>query len=216
MRLLFLVTLIAISSPLFSQTKRYSFVFLNKKSDAEQIPKEQLDKIMEGHMANINRLAEEGKLISAGPFEGGGGIFILNTTSIDEATQWLSTDPGVKANRWNIEILPYQPRIGSVCTVNEPYEMVTYQFIRFKANVAKSTGQDYSKIFFNHDAYLKQLEKTGNIVTEGIFGEYDGGILVLKGELQKEIIESDPAVQEGLLELDMKQLWIAKGAFCEK
>ena len=171
---------------------------------------------MEGHMANINRLAEEGKLISAGPFEGGGGIFILNTTSIDEAKQWLSTDPGVKANRWNIEILPYEPRIGSICTVNEPYEMVTYQFIRFKANVDKSASQDYSEIFFKHDSYLKQLEKTVNIVTEGIFGEYDGGILVLKGELQKEIIESDPAVQEGLLELDMKQLWIAKGAFCEK
>jgi len=216
MRLLFLITLIASSSNIFSQSKSYAFVFLNKKPDAEQIPKEQLDKIMEGHLANINRLAEEGKLISAGPFEGGGGIFILNTTSVDEAKQWLSTDPGVKANRWNIEILPYKPRIGSVCAVSEPYEMVTYQFIRFKANISKSTAQDYPNIFYKHDDYLKQLEKTGNIVTEGIFGDYDGGILVLKGELEKEVLESDPAVHEGLLELDFKQLWIAKGAFCEK
>lgn len=216
MRLLILIIFLAINASLFSQPKSYSFVFLNKKSDAEQLAKEQLDKIMEGHMANINLLAEEGKLIAAGPFEGGGGIFILNTTSIEEAKQWLSTDPGVKANRWNIEILPYKPRIGSVCIVSEPYEMVTYQFIRFRTNISKSTAPDYPKIFFEHDDYLKKLEKTGNIVTEGIFGEYDGGVLVLKGELEKAVIESDPAVQEGLLELDFKQLWIAKGAFCEK
>ena len=38
----------------------------------------------------------------------------------------------------------------------------------------------------------------------------------MKGDLQKEVIEFDPAVQEGLLELDFKQLYIAKGAFCEK
>lgn len=203
------------SSSLFGQSKTYSFVFLNKKTDAAQLSKEQHDKIMEGHMANINRLAAEGKLIAAGPFEGGGGIFILNTTSVEEATQWLSTDPGVKASRWNIEILPYRPRIGSVCAVSEPYEMVTYQFVRFKVNVDKSTT-DYHKIFYKHDDHIKELQKAGNIVTEGIFGEFDGGLLVLKGELEREVIESDPAVQQGLLELEIKQLWIAKGAFCEK
>src|SRR5687768_17415336 len=81
--------------------KQYSFVFLNKKPDAEKLPEEQSKKIMEGHMANINRLAKEGKLLAAGPFDGGGGIFILNTTSVEEGRQWLSTDPGVQANRWN-------------------------------------------------------------------------------------------------------------------
>jgi uncharacterized protein YciI len=84
---------------LWGQDKSYTFVFLNKKADAEPLPKEQVDKIMEGHMANINRLAKEGKLVAAGPFDGGGGIFILNTTSINEANEWLSTDPGIQAKR---------------------------------------------------------------------------------------------------------------------
>jgi uncharacterized protein YciI len=200
----------------FSQTTSYSFVFLNKKTNATPLPKEEADKIMEGHMANINRLAKEGKLIAAGPFDGGGGIFILNTTSTDEATQWLSTDPGVQAKRWDIEILPYKPRVGSVCSVGEPYEMVTYQFIRFVANKTKATARDYPHIFYKHDDFLKEIGKQATVVTEGIFGEFDGGILVMKDELQKAAIESDPAVQEGLLTLDIKKLWIAKGAFCEK
>src|SRR5688572_16624600 len=91
----------------FAQDKQYTFVFLNKKTDASQISAEESKKIMQGHMDNINRLAKEGKLLAAGPFKGGGGIFILNTTDLTEAKTWLSTDPGVQANRWNIELLPY-------------------------------------------------------------------------------------------------------------
>src|SRR6478735_2054305 len=49
------------------------FVFLHHKTDKAELPKEQVDKIMEGHMANIQKMAKEGKLLVAGPFEGGGG-----------------------------------------------------------------------------------------------------------------------------------------------
>src|SRR5689334_6907942 len=112
------ITLLVVSFSCHAQ--KFTFVFLNKKPDAEKITADESKKIMEGHMANINKLASEGKLISAGPFEGGGGIFILNTTSIDEAKQWLSTDPGVQAKRWDIELLPYTPRIGSACSLNPP------------------------------------------------------------------------------------------------
>src|SRR5262245_34071025 len=86
-----------VNSSVFSQATVYSFVFLHKKTHAVELPKEELDKIMDGHLANIERLANEGKLLVAGPFEGGGGIFILNTTSPEEAKSWLDTDPGIKA-----------------------------------------------------------------------------------------------------------------------
>jgi uncharacterized protein YciI len=176
--------------------------------------KDQLDQLMEGHMANIKRLAQEGKLIAAGPFEGGGGIFVLNTTSTDEATQWLSTDPGVQAKRWDVEILPYTPRIRSVCTASEPYEMVTYHFVRFIQN--KPATKEIQSQYHQHDDYIKLLEQKGNVVTEGIFGDLDGGIVLLNGELPKEFLESDPAVRTGNFKLDIKKLWIAKGSFCEK
>lgn len=167
-------------------------------------------------MANIEKLAKEGKLISAGPFEGGGGIFIFKSTSVDEVNGWISEDPGIKAKRWNIEVLPFTVRVGSPCPVGEPYEMVTYQFIRYNPNLTKFTIGDAPLTFKKHDEYLKKIGQTGNVIAEGIFGDREGGILIMKGDLQKEVIEVDPAVQEGLLELDFKQLWIAKGAFCEK
>jgi uncharacterized protein YciI len=198
------------------QTKKYIIVFLNKKSDATEISKEESSKIMEGHMANMGRLAQEGKLLAAGPFEGGGGIFILNTASAEEAGEWISTDPGVQAQRWNIELLPYTPRIGSVCAVKAPYNMVHYTFLRFDAIVSKFNASDYPQILKKHDEFIKKVTSQKNVVTEAIFGDRDGGILIINGDATAEDFAADPAVQEGLVDLQVKKLYIAKGSFCEQ
>jgi uncharacterized protein YciI len=204
----FIFALVLVCNSLFSvcQPKLFSFVFLHKKNDAQHLEKEQSEKIMQGHMANIERLAKEGKLLAAGPFEGGGGIFILNTTSIDEARQWLGTDPGVKANRWNIEILPYETTIGGVCPVKEPYEMVTYNFVRFTFDVTENSKHALTE----HNEYISQLN---NVVAAGNFG-LTGSILIIGGE--GDVTKSDPAIKSGLLTAENKTLWIAKGSFCEK
>lgn len=212
-----LITLILMCTISSGWSQSFTFVFLNARKDKQELPKEEVDKIMKGHMANMERLAKEKKLAVAGPFEGGGGIFIFNTTNTDTATKWLSTDPGVQAKRWNVEILPYQPRTGGICPVEETYEMTNYHFVRFTAQVTKVTTGNYPDILRRHDEYIKEkFSKTGNVITEGIFGTHDGGILILKGDLPQEIVEADPGVQESLLQFDIKKLWIAKGSFCEK
>jgi uncharacterized protein YciI len=64
-------------------------------------------KIQEGHLANINRLAEAGKLLLAGPFEDGGdrrGVFIFKVGSVEEAQVLTDTDPAVIAGRLKIEL----------------------------------------------------------------------------------------------------------------
>lgn len=197
------------------QDKSYTIVFLNKKADAEPIDKETQTKLFEGHMANIDRLAKEGKLLAAGPFDGGGGIFILNTTSLSEAEAWISTDPAVKARRWNIEILPFTPRTGSVCPVSE-INMVTYTFVRFSAIVEKFTAGSYPNLIHQHETYLKELTGNLDVISEGIFGPNEGGILILKDTLTADAFSNDPGVQQGLLNVDVKNLYIAKGSFCEQ
>jgi uncharacterized protein YciI len=52
--------------------------------------------MFQGHFANINRLASEGKLAVAGPsdgVDGWRGIFVFATESIDEAKKLVATDP---------------------------------------------------------------------------------------------------------------------------
>ena len=89
---------------------QYQLAFLTRGPSwtAEVTP--EVTRIQEGHMANINRLAKEGKLIAAGPFVDGGtlrGVFVFKVGSIDEAKTLAKTDPAVKAG-------PAQPRASPV------------------------------------------------------------------------------------------------------
>ena len=65
------------------------------------------NKIQEGHMANINRLAEAGKLVLAGPFYDEGerrGVFIFKVDTLNEAQILTDSDPAVIAGRLKIEL----------------------------------------------------------------------------------------------------------------
>lgn len=68
---------------------------------------EETKKLQEGHMANIKRLSEAGKLVLAGPFIDGGerrGVFIFKVDTLEEAQALTETDPAVKAGRLKIEL----------------------------------------------------------------------------------------------------------------
>jgi len=211
----FIVSILTVQS-VFSQTPDNVFVFLNKKADKAELPEAELKQLMDGHLANINRLAQEGKLVAAGPFDGGGGIFIFNSAYVDQVREWLQTDPGVRAHRWNVEVLPYYIQAGGVCKVNEPYNMVTYQFIRYLPTVTKDNINDLPGLFKKHHDYLKRLANTNSVLAQANFGDLEGGILILKDELTEEVLRQDEAVANGMLDVEIKKLWIAQGAFCEK
>jgi uncharacterized protein YciI len=75
----------------------------------------EVEAIQEGHMANIRRLADEGKLLLAGPFTDGGdlrGMFVFQVGSMEEARALVDTDPAVKAGRLRVEIHPWYSARG--------------------------------------------------------------------------------------------------------
>lgn len=198
----------------FAQSK-YTFVFLNKKPDAEKVEKAVLDKLMEGHMANMSRLAAEKKLLAAGPFDGGGGIFVFNSLSVDTVAKWIETDPAVRAKRWNIEILPYQPLLGGICPVGEKYEMTSYQFIRFWPEIKKFSVADAPQLITQHEEYWKKQNNKNPLITFASFGEDDGDVLISASPVDENILIHDPAIVAGLIQFEKKTLWIARGSFCE-
>lgn len=73
--------------------------------------KEKLNELFKGHMENINRLAEEGKLVVAGPLKKNDknyrGIFILNVKNKEEANELLLSDPAIKEKLFEVEIFEW-------------------------------------------------------------------------------------------------------------
>lgn len=69
------------------------------------------------HMANIQRLADSGRLLVAGPFMDGGdwrGIFIFKAASLAEAQALVATDPLIQDGRLKAEIHPWLTMKGNI------------------------------------------------------------------------------------------------------
>lgn len=66
--------------------------------------------LQKAHLENINRMAEAGKLVVAGPFMDDGdirGIYIFNVATLEEARALTETDPAVQAGRLVMELHPW-------------------------------------------------------------------------------------------------------------
>lgn len=93
--------------------KKYIFAIL-KKGKAEIKDQKELQNLHLGHMKNIIKLTEEGKLVVVGPFLDGQeemqGFFVFAVATVDEAKKLVETDPAVKAGLYEVE---YHPWYGS-------------------------------------------------------------------------------------------------------
>ncbi len=66
--------------------------------------------LLKAHLANIQRMANEGKLVLAGPFlddTGLQGIYIFNVRTVEEAKALTDSDPAIKAGRLVMELHPW-------------------------------------------------------------------------------------------------------------
>jgi len=79
-------------------------------NDAKVLGKER-ESVFAGHFANIGQLANEGKLVVAGPFgkndRAWRGLYIFNVPTIEEAEKLVILDPAVKAGVFVYELTPW-------------------------------------------------------------------------------------------------------------
>jgi uncharacterized protein YciI len=128
MRFLLISFVLIVSTSVYSQKdsaaakpkyemKQYWFVMLVKGKDRDKITDTAvLNKLQAGHMANIQRLADMGKLNVAGPFGDDGnwrGIFIFDCKTKEEVEGYLKTDPAIAAGRMDYEIHPWWTAKGT-------------------------------------------------------------------------------------------------------
>jgi uncharacterized protein YciI len=91
------------------QAKAYQLVFLQTGPKDGQLTEAENKSVFTGHFSNINRLADERKLLVAGPFGAVRhqpdlrGLFILDTAKREEAQAWAGTDPSVIAGLFKLE-----------------------------------------------------------------------------------------------------------------
>jgi len=106
--------------------RKYVFVVL--RTGPNKVPAgQERTEMFAGHMANIQRLANERKLAYAGPLDGvdgARGIFIFAVESIDEAKALVATDPVIIKGEMVAE---YHTHFGSagLMMVNQVHSQIS-------------------------------------------------------------------------------------------
>ncbi len=86
--------------------KMYVMAILKKGRKRWMIDSVTANRLQKAHLANITKLADEGKLVVAGPFLENTdfrGIYIFDVKTVAEAQQLCNTDPAIQAESLTME-----------------------------------------------------------------------------------------------------------------
>ncbi len=110
--------------------RQYVLAYL-KKGPNRDLPEEESAQLQRAHLDNITRLAEEGKLVLAGPFMDDTdirGIYIFAVASIEEAEKIALSDPAIQAGSLTLELHPWYGS-AALMKVNEMHVKVAKEGI---------------------------------------------------------------------------------------
>jgi uncharacterized protein len=112
---------------------RLTIILLERRSDAAEMPPEQLDALQDAHMAHLADLHEAGHLLAAGPLLDPDspfrGLSIL-AVGVEEARALEERDPAVLAGMFRIIALPWMVPTGAM----------TFTPTRFPRSMSEAAG----------------------------------------------------------------------------
>jgi uncharacterized protein YciI len=208
----------------------YVFTLIWARPDRPTLSKEENAKIMEGHMAHIGSMAEQGALVAAGPANAPGsrlrGIFVFKAP-MAQAKELANADPTVKQGIFEMESHPWYSYKG----IGEPYKaehaadpnaktkMVTYQLGLFRRgpNMATTKPEDLAAYGKEHLAAIAAQRRLGKILCAGPItdgGDLAGiGVFATTIEEAKAFVEKDAFVSRGIMKVDWYTWYAAEGSF---
>jgi uncharacterized protein YciI len=215
------------SKPPQFDNEQYQFGLLTRGPKSGGGDASEVRKLQEGHMANISKMAQAGKLFAAGPILDNGdlrGIFIFRSASIDEAKTLAADDPMIKAERLKLEILPWFGSKGIGVKMMEEYQknpkmnftMKKHHLVLLRSGAqAGQPASEAQKLQLDHLWHIRRMMDEGKMLAAGPFlnnGELRG-IFVFNTESAEEAkawAEADPMVKAGWLTVEIHPWLVAK------
>ena len=205
-----------------SKLVQFQMAILKKgpKWTSPQAPETQ--KILHQHLINVLALLDSGKAVIAGPFGDDtelAGIFILRTSSSDEAKTWVDGDPAVKAGLFVVEMHPWWSE-DIFKKRNSPLDMKTVYigFLKKGPNRKEGDGKtpEVQELQKAHLANINRLAATKKLVMAGPFGDDSElrGIFVFRvGSIAEaqELCDTDPMIKIGRLVIELHPWQVPEG-----
>jgi uncharacterized protein YciI len=216
------VALTLLASALLSADATYYVGFLRPDPTRKALPKDQAERIQGAHMANIQKMADDGQLAAAGPFDDTtptiSGIFVFKTRSLEEARRVATEDPTVVEHRNTIDVHPWHGPVG----IGDEYFRLHKDMPKTVTNMGVHPlflmqrgphweSKEHPAIMEAHRTYWSGLHS--KLGAAGAVESTDlKGIVIFKRipfDEAQALIDSDPAVRAGIFTPEGHHWWCA-------
>jgi uncharacterized protein YciI len=204
-------------------TAPYYVVFLRPDPVRKVLAKEDGERIQAAHMANIHKMASDGVLVAAGPFDDEpttiSGVFFFKTDSLQRAQAIAAQDPTVLEHRNSVDVHGWAgpPGIGveyfrlHALDAKMPENMQVHPLCMVYRGTAWESGQRDS-LLVEHERYIERLKEQGKLGAAGKIDAPDDlvGLVIFKPtslEEARRVLGEDPAVQAGVLRIEYHHWW---------
>ncbi len=215
--LLFLAQVSAAPAP----SDLYQVVFIRPDPARKTLSKEDGERIQAAHMANIHKMAADGILMAAGPFDDTpvtiSGIFVMKAASVEQAQKIAEQDPTVLAHRNTVDAHAWRGSAGIGVEyfrlAKEHPETPDHMQVHPLCLIYRNAGWN-EKTKAAHDGFLDRLRSEGKLGAAGGIEGRDAlvGMVVFKVMPVKEaqqLLADDPAVKSGVARVEFHQWWSA-------
>lgn len=207
-------------------TSLYYVVFLRPDPARQPLPKEEGERIQNAHIANIHKMADDGFLVAAGPFENDppaiSGVFVMKAKSLEEARRIAGDDPTVKEHRNTIDAHAWRAPAG----IGDEYFRLHKEHPETPENMGvhplmilmrgpawrDTPPRDRVAPLANHVLYIENLHRQAKLSAAGNV-ESDPNIFAIvvfhriPMEEAQQLITEDPAVKAGLVSVEAHRWW---------
>jgi uncharacterized protein YciI len=226
-RVAFLLLLV----PSLVSAEDYCFGFLHAHPERKEIPQAEAEAIQTAHLAHMEKMGVEGKLLAAGPMATPGGprgIVLYRCSSIAEATASTALDPAVVNKRLSMEFHRWRAGDGfgePLMTKLKADPQAKYEMVRLPLIVLRKTeklsGSAPPAAGREHFRFQQTLLKEGKLRAAGPFLDDQGrpgmapGILglflfsAMSLEDARTIAEGEPMVREGYVKIEPHVWFVA-------
>jgi uncharacterized protein YciI len=207
-------------------TSVYYVVFLRPNPARKPLAKEDGERVQNAHMANIQKMADDGYLVAAGPFENDpppiSGVFVMKAKSIDEARRIAEDDPTVREHRNTIDVHAWRAPAG----IGDEYFRLHKEHPETPENMGAhpillvtrgpawdaTVAKERVVMLAVHQHYVDELRHAGKLSAAGPV-EGDSGMISIVVfhriplEEARQLIDGDPAVKAGVLSVEAHRWW---------
>lgn len=204
---------------------RYYVVFLRPEPSRKPLSKADGERIQSAHMANIRKMAQDGVLIAAGPFDDTpttiSGIFVFKVRSRESAQAIAAQDPTVIEHRNTVDVHAWQgpPGIGleyfrlHKLNPNTPENMQVHPLcLLYRGTEWEQKQSTRDSLLIGHERYIDRLRDQAKLGAAGGIEAPDDllGLVIFKSislEEAQRLVSEDPAVQAGVLRVEYHRWW---------